>query len=187
MSGEPERDPAEELARGIEAAGALIESLEEEVFNLRRDLEQASVALRAAKEEVSARERTLEEKDRARSDLEKTIEDLQGEIDVLKSWHSGEQLRLRNEHINELAELHRKLEEQRRADVEAASSDERIATLKEEFQREREALEQRHRAEMEALKISAEQWEEKLREGYREQEERHSSELEDVRREVEER
>ena len=59
VSEEP-RDQVDELARGIEAAGALIESLEEEVANLRRDLEQASVALKAAQEEVSARGRALE-------------------------------------------------------------------------------------------------------------------------------
>jgi hypothetical protein len=171
----------------MEAAGALIESLEEEVANLRRDLEQASVALRAAQEEVSARERALEEKNLARGEAEKMVEDLRGEIEVLKRWHAGEQLKLRNEHITEIAELRRKLEEQRRADVEAAASEERVATLKEEFRREREALEQRHEAEMEALRTSWEQWEEKLREGYREQEERHKVELETVRLEVEER
>ena len=47
VSGEP-RNQVDELAKGMEAAGALIESLEEEVANLRRDLEQASVALKAA-------------------------------------------------------------------------------------------------------------------------------------------
>jgi hypothetical protein len=186
MTGEP-RDPAEELARGMEAAGALIESLEEEVANLRRDLEQASVALRAAQEEASARGRALEEKNHTRGEAEKMIEDLRGEIDVLKTRHSQEQLRLRNEHINELAEVRRKLEEQRRADLEASSSEERVATLNEEFRREREALEQRHKAEMEALKTSWEQWEEKLREGYQEQEERHRAELETMGLEVNER
>jgi chromosome segregation ATPase len=171
----------------MEAAGALIESLEEEVANLRRDLEQASVALRAAQEEVSARERALEEKDHARSEAEKMLENLQGEIGVLKTWQANEQLRLRNEHTSEISDLRRKLEEQRRADLEAASSEERVATLKEEFRREREALEQSHVTEMEALKTSWEQWEEKLREGYREQEERHKVELETMRLEVEER
>src|SRR5918999_1789002 len=185
MTGEP-RDPSEDLVRGMEAAGTLIESLEEEVANLRRDLEQASVALRAAQEEISARGHALEKND-ARSEAEKTVEDLLGEIDVLKSWHSKEQLRLRNEHTSEVADLRRQLEEQRRADVEAASSEERVATLKEEFRREREALEQRHKAEMEALKTSWEQWEEKLREGYREQEERHKVELETTRAEIDER
>src|SRR5918997_1690316 len=186
MTGEP-RDPSEELARGMEAAGALIESLEEEVANLRRDLEQASVALRAAQEEVSARGHALEEKDHAHSEAEKMIEDLRDEIDVLKTGHSKEQLRLRNEHANELADLRRQLEERRLTDVGGASSEERAATLKEEFRREQEALEQRHKAEIEALKISWEQWEEKLREGYREQEERHKAELETTRLEVDER
>ena len=187
MSGGQGGDRSEELARGIEAAGALIESLEEEVANLRRDLEQASVALRTAQEEVSARKHALEEKDRARIAAEKTVEDLRTEIDVLKDRHSKEQLRLRSEHAGEIADLRRELETQRRADVEAVSSEERVATLNAEFRREREALEQRHKAEMEALRTSREQWEEKLREGYREQEERHTAELEAMRLEVDER
>src|SRR3712207_1900130 len=131
MIGEPERDPSEELARGMEAAGALIDSLEEEVANLRRDLEQASVALRTAQEEVSARGHALEEKDRARSAAEKRIEDLRTEIDVLKTQHSKEQLRLRNENAGEIADLRRQLEARRRADVESTSSEERVATLNE--------------------------------------------------------
>jgi hypothetical protein len=102
-------------------------------------------------------------------------------------WHSDEQLRLSNEHINELAAVRRRLEEQRRLDVETASSETRLDDLKEEFRREREALEVRHHGEVETLKQSSEQWEERLRIGYRVQEERHASELETVRREAEER
>lgn len=186
MSGEP-RDQVGELAKGMEAASALIESLEEEVANLRRDLEQASVALKAAQEEVSARGRALEERERTRAVAERKVEDLRAELGELRARHSDEQLKLRNQHISELSGLRRKLEDQRRADVEAASSEERVATLKEEFRREREALEQRHRAEIEALRTSSEQWEEKLREAYREQEERHEAELESMLLEVGER
>jgi hypothetical protein len=94
---------------------------------------------------------------------------------------------LSNEHINELAAVRRRLEEQRRLDVEAASSETRLDDLQEEFRREREALEARHHGEVETLKQASEQWEERLRMGYREQEERHTSELEAVRREAEER
>ena len=186
VSEEP-RAAAEELAKGMEAAGALIESLEEEVANLRRDLEQASVALKAAQEEVSARGRALEEPERARAGAERRLEELRAELSELRTRHSDEQLKLRNEHINELADLRRALEEQRRADVEAATSEERVATLKEEFRREREALMQRHEADLESLRTSSQQWEEKLREGYREQEERHAAELETMQLEVEQR
>ena len=186
MNGEP-RDQVGELAKGMEAAGALIESLEEEVANLRRDLEQASVALKAAQEEVSARGRALEERERTRAEAERKVEDLRAELGELRARHSDEQLKLGNQHISELAGLRRKLEDQRRVDVEAASSEERVVTLKEEFRREREALEQRHRAEIEALRTSSEQWEEKLREAYREQEERHEAELASMLLEVEER
>src|SRR5215204_6118202 len=120
LSGEP-RDQVDELARGMEAAGALIESLEEEVANLRRDLEQASVALKAAQEEVSARGRALEEQERARAEAERKVEDLRAELGELRARHSDEQLKLGNQHISELAGLRRKLEDQRRVDVEAAS------------------------------------------------------------------
>ena len=179
------KDPVSELAQGMEAAGALIESLEEEVASLRRDLEEASVALKAAQEEVAARGRALEDAQRGRSGSAEEVERLRAEITELRTSHSDEQLRLSNEHINELAELRRKLEEQRRADVEAAASEGHVEALKQEFKMEREALEERHRAEIEALRTSSEQWEEKLREGYQEQEERHRLELEAIRLETE--
>jgi hypothetical protein len=185
VSGEP-RDPVAELAKGMEAAGALIESLEDEVANLRRDLEKASVALKAAQEEVSAREHALEEKNVVQAEANREVDNLRAEISELRSRHADEQLKLRNEHINELAELRRKLDEQRRADLEAAVATERVTALQEEFRLEREALEKRHTAEIEALKISSEQWEEKLRESYREQEERHKAELEVMQRKLEE-
>ena len=185
MSGEP-RDPVAELAKGMEAAGALIESLEDEVANLRRDLEKASMALKAAQEEVSAREHALEEKNVVQAEANREVDTLRAEITELRSRHADEQLKLRNEHINELAELRRKLEEQRRADLEAAVATERVTALQEEFRLEREALEKRHAAEIEALKTSSEQWEEKLRESYREQEERHKAELEAMQRKLEE-
>ena len=50
----------------MEAAGALIESLEQEVESLRSDLEGASAALKAAQEEVSSRADVLQEGERAR-------------------------------------------------------------------------------------------------------------------------
>ncbi|MGH3087932.1 MAG: hypothetical protein ACRDSJ_11520 [Rubrobacteraceae bacterium] len=179
------KDPVSELIGQMEAAGSLIESLEDEVAQLRRDLEQANVALRAAREEVSARGRALEEKDRAQTGSSDEISRLRSEMSELKSRHADEQIKLRNEHINELAEVRRTLEEQRRIDVAAASSDERVESLKEELRREREALEERHQAELEAIETSSKQWEEKLREGYREQEERHRLELDRALREHE--
>ena len=75
--------------------------------------------------------------------------------------------------------MRRKLEEQRLADVDAASSDSRLDEIKEEFRREREALEARYREEIEALKNASEHWEEQLSTGYQEQEARHAAELED--------
>jgi chromosome segregation ATPase len=180
MSEDP-RDKAAALAEGMEAAGALIESLEQEVADLRSDLEQASAALKAAQEEVSSRAGALEEKELARAEAEGEVEDLRAEISSLKQRHSDEQLRLSNEHINELAEVRRKLEEQRRTDVNEASAGSRLDTLKEEFRREREALEARYKEEISALKNASEHWEEQLRTGYQEQEARHAAELESAR------
>jgi hypothetical protein len=177
-------DPGEKaaaLAEGMEAAGALIESLEQEVADLRSDLEQASAALKAAQEEVSSRADALEEKEQARAEAEGEAENLRAEISGLNQRHSDEQLRLSNEHISELAELRRRLEEQRRTDVDAASAGTRIDTLKEEFRLEREALEARYKEEISALKNASEHWEEQLRTGYQEQEARHATELEAVR------
>jgi len=183
---DPRRTVAE-LAKGMEAAGALIESLEEEAANLRRDLERATATLRTAQVEVASSAGMLEEGGRARARAQRELEALRAENSDLKRRHSDEQLRLSNEHINELAAVRRRLEEQRRLDVEAASSETRLDDLKEEFRREREALKVRHHEEVETLKQSSEQWEERLRIGYWVQEERHASELEAVRREAEER
>jgi chromosome segregation ATPase len=180
MSEDP-TDKAAALAEGMEAAGALIESLEQEVADLRSDLEQASAALKAAQEEVSSRAAELEEKEQARAEAESEAEDLRAEISDLKQQHSDEQLRLSNAHINELAELRERLEEQRRTDMDAASAGTRLDTLKEEFKREREALEARYKGEIEALNNASEHWEEQLRTSYQEQEARHAAELEAVR------
>jgi chromosome segregation ATPase len=142
MSEDP-RDPLAGLAEGMEAAGALIESLEGEVESLRTDLEEAHAALKVAQEEVSSRADELEEKERARNEADREVEDLRAEISSLKQRHSDEQLRLSNEHINELAEVRQRLEEQRVADVDAASTDSRVEDIKKEFRRDREALEAR--------------------------------------------
>lgn len=178
---EDPRDPAAGLAEGMEAAGALIESLEQEVQSLRGDLEEASEALKVAHEQVSSSASALEEKERARVGAKREAEDLGAEISTLRQQHSDEQLRLSNEHINELARVRERFDEQRRADVEAASSEAGVATLKEEFRREREALEARYKEEIAALKNASENWEERLRTGYQEQEERHAAELEATR------
>jgi hypothetical protein len=177
MSEDP-RDPLAGLAEGMEAAGALIESLEGEVESLRTDLEEAYTALKTAQEEVSERADELEEKERARVEADQKVEDLRAEISALKKRHSDEQLRLSNEHINELAEARRRLEEQRLADVDAASTDSRVEAIKEEFKRDREALETRYRKEIETLKNASEHWEEQLRASYQEQEARHAEEME---------
>ena len=59
MDEDPRRTVAE-LAKGMEATGALIESLEEEAANLRRDLERATATLRTAQVEVASSTGMLE-------------------------------------------------------------------------------------------------------------------------------
>jgi chromosome segregation ATPase len=164
-------DAAAGLASGLEAAGALIESLEEEVAGLRRDLESATAALRNAQEEIGSR-----------TDMEGEASSLRAELSDLRRRYSDEQLRMSNEHIAEIAAVRRRLEEQHRTDVEAASSQTRVEEIKEEFAHERAVLEERHRAEVAQLKASSEIWEEELRTKYQEQESRHAAEIEAVRR-----
>ena len=174
-------DPARELEEQMRAADALIESLESEVAELRRDLDEASVALRRAQEDVSSRGESLEEGDRLRAELEAAREEsrsLSDRLSDLQREYADEQLRLRNEHISGLAALREELEEQRRSDIEVASSEGKVGALREEFRKERTALEERHRAEVEELRLAAERWEEKLRAGYHDLEERHKAEVE---------
>jgi exonuclease VII large subunit len=186
MSEDP-RDPLAGLAEGMEAAGALIESLEGEVDSLRTDLEEAYVALKAAQAEVSSRAEELEEKERDRVEADRKADGLRAEISSLKRRHADEQLRLSNEHMNELAEVRRRLEEQRAAEVDVPSTDSRVEDIKEESRRDREALEARYRSEVEALKKASEHWEEQLRTSYQEQEARHMEQMESVRQQHAER
>jgi chromosome segregation ATPase len=81
MSEDP-KDKAAALAEGMEAAGALIENLEQEVSDLRIDLDQAAAALKAAQEEISSRAETLEENERARVEAESEVEDLKASSSV---------------------------------------------------------------------------------------------------------
>lgn len=181
---EQHRDPVRELEDQMRAADALIESLEAEVVDLRRDLERASAALRTSREEVAVRGQALEdleESERARTAAEEEVRTLQAELNELRQHSADEQIRLRNEHTASTAALREKLAEKRRADLTAAES-EKIAALREEFRKERAVLEKRHNAEVEDLKRSAQQWEESLREGYRELEERHKTETEQLRK-----
>ena len=179
------RDPTKELEDQMRAADELIKSLEVEVEDLRRDLERASGALRAAREEVTTRGQALEdleESEHARATATEEARALREELIELRQQSADLQLRLRNQHIAEMAALREELEELKRTEVAAAQADGKIATLREESRKERAALEARHNAEVEELKRAAEQWEEQLREGYRELEERHSTEIEELRR-----
>ena len=83
---EAPRDLAAELADQLEAAGALIESLEEETSSLRLELRRANLALRAAQAEVAARNRALEEQRRTEGGvLERRLRGRIGQLeDALK-------------------------------------------------------------------------------------------------------
>lgn len=190
---EPSGRTEDETLRAVEermsAADELIESLEAEVSELRGDLAGATEALAAAQREVAARGRavedTAESSERSEAELQEEIRVLREMASDLRNRHADEQLRLRNDHINELANLRANLEEQRRADLASSGSEERIENLREEFRREREAIQEQHAAKLEEIKASREEWEEKLRAGYREIEERHKEEISDLRTQAE--
>ena len=181
MSEDP-RDPVAGLAEGMEAAGALIESLEQEVESLRSDPGPGgSAALKAAQEGVSARADELEEKERARVEAEREVEDLRAEISSLKQQHSDEQLRLSNEHINELAEVRRSSKSNvwptwtRPPRIPASTTSRKSSGASAKPWRPLQE-------EIEALKNASEHWEEQLRTSYQEQEARHAAEIESARK-----
>lgn len=151
------RDPARELEDQMRAADELIKSLEEEVVELRRDLDQAGAALRASREEVAARGQAVE------------------------GFEESERSRVAAE--EEARALREELERLRDAKLTAVEAEGKISALREEYRKELAALEERHEADVEEFKRSAEQWEEKLREDYQNLEERHETETEELTKE----
>lgn len=147
-------DPAAELAAQMRAADALIESLEEEVVGLRQELERAGIALKAAQEEVAARGRALDE-ERARD---------------RGPEGSADEAALRRE-LSELRQQH--------ADEQLRLRNEHIAALA----RQREELEEKHRADLAAA--DAGQRIEELKEEFRREreafEQGHREEIEVLR------
>ncbi len=184
MSEEPDYR-IDELESQMEAAEALINSLEEEVESLRRDLEQASVALRMAQQEVSARERTLEQHDLARLRAEQQAQSLRDSVTELRIQSSDEQLQLRNQHIAELARMQDRFGAQRISDMGKAFSGEDTEVLKEEYQRDLRELEQRRQRDIQALESSYEEWKDRLLEGEKELKGHYETEIRDLRQEVE--
>lgn len=178
------RDPLLQFEEHMRAADELIDSLEGEVVELRRDLEEARGTLQVAQQEMAARSRALEdlnEEDRSREAAEEEVRKLRAEITAVRQQNADEQLRMSNKHIADMEVLRQDLEEQRRREVATVESDSKIGALREEFRKERTELEERHRLEIDELKRASKQWEEQLREGYRELEERHNTELEELR------
>ncbi len=186
MTEEPFRDYADELEGQLRAAGALIESLEEEVASLRRDLDQASAALKAAQDEVSARERALRQKEEARATAEKQAEDLRRTVTELRIQNSDEQLALTNRHIAEIASLQDKLYGERRSEIEAALSERDAGALRDEYRRLREAAEQSFEQRASALEEAYREAREKLQAGERDLARRRASELETINRAADE-
>ena len=130
------------LAEGMEAAGALIESLKQEVESLRSDLKQASAALKRPRRgslpgPMSGGEGAGPRRGGA-GGRGPEGGDLLAQTAALGRAAPPEQRAHQR-----AREVRRKPEEQRLADVDAASSDSRVDTIKEEFRREREALEAR--------------------------------------------
>ena len=182
-----ERDHIEDIEGQMQAAGALVESLEEEVASLRRDLEQASVALRAAQEEVSARESALEAKEQARQDSETEARKLSENLTELRIKNSDEQLLLANQHISELSRLQGRFHSQLWARIEAALSTDDAEALKSEYGKVREAMDQDYWERIGPLESSYREARDLLRETERELDGRRSREIEELRRETEER
>src|SRR3712207_4144702 len=140
------RDPTKELEDQMRAADELIKSLEVEVEDLRRDLEQASDALRVAREEVTARGQALEdleESEQARLTATEEARALREQLTQLRQQNADEQQRLRNQHIAEIATLREELEGLEHTEAAAAQADDKIATLREESRKERAVLEAR--------------------------------------------
>ncbi|CAN5650904.1 hypothetical protein BH24ACT21_BH24ACT21_02250 [soil metagenome] len=175
-----DRDYVQEIEGQMRAAEALIESLEEEVTSLRRDLEQASVALKAAQEEVAAREESLEEKERERSDAEVKAREASSTIAELRIQSSDEQLDPTNRHISELARLQDRFQDQLRTEIESALSAEDRESLKEEHRQVREAAEQRYDERLSTLEDSYREAQEKLREDKREFDRGRAAEIEEI-------
>ncbi len=184
MSGQ-ERDYMQEIEGQMQAAQALIESLEEEVTSLQSDLEQASVALKAAQEEVVAREEALEETERARSAAETIARDASGAISELRIKSSDEQLSLMNQHISELARLQDRFQDQLRAEIESALSVEDREELREEHSKVRQTVETHYEERIAALEKSYLESRERLLEGEQEFDKRCVEEIEAVRKEAE--
>lgn len=187
MSERRERDHIEDVEGQLEAAGALVESLEEEVVSLRRDLEQASVALRAAQEEVSAREKALEIKEQARQTFEREARGLHKSLAELRISSSEEQLELTNQHITELSRLQNRFYTQLWEKAEAALGSEDTETLKTEYQQVREEAERAYREQIEPLESSYLEARENLQQAAREIDRRREQELEALREETEQR
>ena len=83
-----------EMGEQLQDAGALIDSLEEEVAALRLDLQQAWVAVHAAQEEIQAREEALQSRD---GSLEQANEAWRAEVAELEERHRREVGELRAE------------------------------------------------------------------------------------------
>ena len=186
MSGEQDRDYVQEVEGQMQAAQALIESLEEEVASLRRDLEQASFALKAAQEEVAAREEALEEKEKARSAAEIKAQEASGVIAELRIKSSDEQLGLTNQHISELARLQDRFQDQLRAAFESALSVEDPEELREEHRKVRQAAQQRYDERVAALENSCLEAQERLRADERDFDRKRAAEIKEIRTEAEE-
>ncbi|MDP8939927.1 MAG: hypothetical protein M3N10_06495 [Actinomycetota bacterium] len=183
MSGEQDKDYIQKIEGQMQAAQALIESLEEEVMSLRRDLEQASVALKAAQEEVAARGEALEEKESERAAAEEKAREAASIVSELRIQSSNEQLGLTNQHISELARLQDRFQDQLRSEIEAALSVEDRDALKEEYRELEQAAEQRYEERLSALESSYQEAQERLREGEEEHDRRRAVEIEALREE----
>lgn len=144
------RDPVSELEGQMQAAGLLIESLEEEVATLRQELGQARVALRAAQKEVAARGRALAEHRQDTAELPAITDQPQ-----LESRYKKEIQR-----IKALAERReRELRRAQAARLKAAEEEfsKRLASLKAQKDADNRALQERYTRELSRLRQEQEE------------------------------
>ncbi len=181
------RNYIEDIEGQMQAAAALVESLEEEVASLRRDLEQASVALRSAQEEVSAREAALEAKEQARQELEAEVRGLSGTLAGLRTENSDEQLLLTNQHVSEISWLQERFHGRLWEKIEAALSTGDAEALKAEYGGIREAMKQAYLERIEPLESSYREARDLLLETGRQLDRHRPQEIETLRKEMEKR
>lgn len=133
-----ESEQVAEMASQLQAAGALIDSLEAEVAGLREDLQRSRLAVRAAQAEVESRELRIQDQEEAIAALERQAVDLRSELDEMRLANFSGEADLHEEYRDRLAS-------------QQEESERRLAALQAQREADNRSLRERHKDEMEAL------------------------------------